>query len=264
MILTKEQKLGFPGMEDEKWDSYKWSYLKLMEAWNKVHGFHLQKNSYLAKSITNVIYLNDQGKRIQFGDDLPHVPSNINRIIVQFDHIEIEHIKENKDTSEPEKLIATNLQLKIEEADDIKKAQLAILEKTKAAVSLALMAKEAGWQKVIFSGDAYEMEILKNVCTAFGLEFDKSLINDQPLPPCPAFKDEANMEVAIRSAIISSIKTTMNRSAVNFQINAPEYEFEKIEPADLFGEDPDNEIESETQPASYIPTQQSRVSQPPL
>ncbi|MEM9469821.1 MAG: hypothetical protein AAF988_06635 [Pseudomonadota bacterium] len=243
MKLSSNQKAGFEGMDEDKWLPHKFRFVNVQSAWRRKDHFKVGKDSYLAKTMTDVIYLNSDGKRLY--EEYNAAPkTGVERVIVQFDHIEVEHHQPTK-SEEAETLTATNLQLDLANAADEKDSMLAMQEKAKAAISLATMAKAAGWKAVEIDGDAYDKFMAAIACDAAGIEHNIDIENmDLPIPPL--FTDRNKPLEELKTEITKAVSIVGKRPGISFGIEPPKYEMQKKEMGDDFADFGDFDGDDET------------------
>ncbi|MEM6811106.1 MAG: hypothetical protein AAF549_01430 [Pseudomonadota bacterium] len=240
MQLTRKQREGFEDLSESCNPSI-FQFISLIYAWEENNKFIIYRDPYLVETITDVIYLDKEGKRLRE----PHNAApkkDVDRIIVQFEHIEIEH-KKSKSKDGLEQLVARNLQFNLSTASNQKDSILAMQEKAKAATSLARFAKASGWKSVdINSDDPYDRFILALACDGLGIKHNIDAENiDLPIPPL--YESEKEPLYKLKKEISKAVKLMNKRSEVSFEIDPPTYSEKEIDIDeglnDLFGDNSD-------------------------
>jgi len=240
MELTREdRKKALMELNDGHWDDWYNRFISLQEAWYQWRNVILEADPFLAKTITDVIYLNSDNKRVR-GENVFPPFSQPAKTVIQFDHIEVELIPAQPQQNAAEKLKASNLQLKLKDAKTANDFEKVISEKVKTALSLAHLAKNSGWKTVNLGDtqDVVDKLILVAACSQAGLNlsipnmdnelkafFPEKKNSKVTCPGCPFLNNEENPAGTLRENIKDFTKKIEEEDLfTNLGFEPPQYQ----------------------------------------
>lgn len=207
MKISPADMSGFDGLGDE-WNHNKLRYIFLHNRWYDMWEENLKRNNFLARHITDVIYLNATGERLLNDMDAAFNTNDVARIIIQVEHIDITYEPPQQETNALPSLSASNLKLNAQTTDDGLVAKNALAESITAALSLVQTAQSLGWKSISYQTvtNPIDRAALHMACGLCHMETSEPPLTLQELPVLDILSKHENPQEALIEAIRARAK----------------------------------------------------------